>query len=296
MNRPSSPTTRFAPSPTGHLHLGHAFAALTAWRWAREGGGRFLLRIEDVDPGRCRAEYIGDLIEDLAWLGLDWDGEVRWQSEHLPDYAGVLARLAGRGLVYPCFCTRSDIEREVAASGSAPHGPDGAPVYPGTCRTLPAVEREARIARGDPRATRLDMGAALAITGALEFIEEGEGARPCAPQAFGDVVLARKDAPASYHLCATHDDALQGVTLVTRGIDLRPATDVQRVLQALLGWPAPAYAHHRLLTDSAGLRLAKRDRARTLRDMRSRGMSPEQARAAAMASASDNPGSPGCET
>ena len=296
MNRPSLPTTRFAPSPTGHLHLGHAFAALTAWRRAREGGGRFLLRIEDIDPGRCRAEYIGDLIEDLKWLGIDWDGEARRQSEHLPDYAGVLANLAARGLVYPCFCTRSDIQREVAASGSAPHAPDGAPIYPGTCRTLSAHEREARIVRGEPRAMRLDMGAALAITGALEFTEEGEGVRPCAPEAFGDVVLARKDAPASYHLCVTHDDALQGVTLVTRGIDLRPATDVQRVLQALMGWPAPAYAHHRLLTDSAGLRLAKRDRAPTLRDMRSRGMSPEQARDAAMASASDKPGSPGCDT
>lgn len=295
MSRPSSLTTRFAPSPTGHLHLGHAFAALTAWQRAREGGGRFLLRIEDIDPGRCRPEYIGDLVEDLAWLGIDWDGEVRRQSEHLPDYAGVLGNLAARSLVYPCFCARSDILREVAASGSAPHGPDGAPVYPGTCRTMPDVEREARIARGDARAMRLDMGAALAITGALGFVEEGEGEMACAPEAFGDVVLARKDAPASYHLCVTHDDALQGVTLVTRGVDLRPATDVQRVLQALMGWPAPAYAHHRLLTDPAGVRLAKRDRARSLRDMRSRGMSPEQARDAAMASAPDKPGSPGCE-
>ena len=288
-------TTRFAPSPTGHLHLGHALAALTAWRRARESDGRFLLRIEDIDPGRCRPEYTRDLMEDLAWLGLDWDGEVRMQSEHMADYAGVLAALAARGLVYPCFCTRTEIERETTASGSAPHAPGGAPIYPGTCRALSPREREARIAHGDPRAVRLDMGAALAITGPLWFIEEGEGPRACAPERFGDVVLARKDAPASYHLCVTHDDAQQGVSLVTRGVDLRPATDVHRVLQTLMGWAAPIYAHHGLLTDPAGRRLAKRDRAQTLRDMRVRGLSPEQVRAAAMLLGLGKSGSPGCE-
>lgn len=274
--------SRFAPSPTGHLHLGHAHAALTAWRRAREAGGRFLLRIEDIDPVRCRPGYVRDLLEDLEWLGLDWDGEVRVQSEHVADYAATLAALAGRGLVYPCFCTRAEIEREAAASGSAPHAPDGGPIYAGTCRSLSAAERAAR--SGQPHALRLDIGAALAVTGTLGFVEEGEGTIACDPAAFGDVVLARKDAPVSYHLCVAHDDARQGVTLVTRGVDLRPATDVHRVLQALMGWPAPVYAHHRLLTDAAGRRLAKRDRAATLRDMRARGMTPEQARAAAIGS------------
>lgn len=295
MNWPSMYITRFAPSPTGHLHLGHAFAALTAWRRARAGGGRFLLRIEDIDRDRCRDEYMRDLVEDLAWLGLDWDGDIRMQSRHLPDYAGVLETLAEQGLVYACFCTRADILRETAASGSAPHAPDGAPLYPGTCRALPGRERERRVERGDPHAIRLDMGAALAITGALHFVEEGEGATPCAPERFGDVVLARKDVPASYHLCVTHDDALQGVTLVTRGDDLRAATDVHRVLQALMGWPAPIYAHHRLLTDSGGRRLAKRDRAQTLREMRVRGLSPEQVRDAAMLLGLGERGSGGCE-
>lgn len=295
MNSPPDPATliaRFAPSPTGHLHLGHAFAALTAWRRAREAGGRFLLRIEDIDPVRCRPNYTRDLLEDLEWLGLDWHGEVRLQSEHMADYAEILAVLTGRGLVYPCFCTRAEIEREAAASGSAPHARDGGAVYPGTCRSLSDAERVAR--SGRPHALRLDMGAAMAMTGELGFVEEGEGTIACDPAVFGDVVLARKDAPASYHLCVAHDDALQGITLVTRGIDLRPATDVHRVLQALMGWPVPVYAHHPLLTDAAGRRLAKRDRATTLRDMRARGMTPEQVRAAAMLLGSGKTGSPEC--
>jgi len=277
--------TRFAPSPTGFLHLGHAHSALAGWRRARAAGGRFLLRIEDIDPLRCRPEFAAAIEEDLAWLGLDWDGPVRVQSAHLAEYRAVLEALAARGLLYPCFCTRADIAREIAASAAAPHlapmGPDG-PLYPGTCRRLSRDERAARVAAGEPHALRLDMAAALhAVPPGLSFAEEGEGRIACDPARFGDVVLARKDIPASYHLCVTHDDALQGVTLVTRGEDLKPATDLHRLLQALLGWPAPAYAHHRLLTDGTGRRLAKRDRAETLRDLRARGISSAEARALA---------------
>ena len=268
----TSTVTRFAPSPTGYLHLGHAFSALTAWRRAREGGGRFLLRLEDIDPARCRPEYAAAILEDLTWIGLDWDGPVRVQSEHLGDYRGVLDGLTERGLLYPCFCTRGDIAREIAASASAPHTPDGGLVYPGLCRHVTESERAARIAAGDRFALRLDMQ--RAVTEPLSFQEEGEGTIVCDPAAFGDVVLARNDAPASYHLCVTHDDALQGVTLVTRGEDLRPATHLHRLLQSLMGWPVPTYAHHRLLTDTSGKRLAKRDCAATVRDLRLRGMSP----------------------
>lgn len=271
--------SRFAPSPTGYLHLGHAFSALFAWRRTREAGGRFLLRIEDIDPTRCRPEFNEAIFEDLAWLGLDWDGEVRVQSRHLGEYRAVLEALAARGLVYPCFCTRADIEREVAESAAAPHSPDGSAVYPGTCRRLSVDERAARIASGDKYALRLDMTRALAEVGRLSFEEEGEGRVDCEPARFGDVVLARKDAPASYHLCVTHDDMAQGVTLVTRGVDLKPATDVHRLLQSLMGWPVPHYAHHRLLTDESGRRLAKRDRAATLRSLREAGVSPAVLRA-----------------
>ncbi len=269
--------TRFAPSPTGYLHLGHAFSAFNAWRAARVAGGRFLLRLEDIDPTRCRAEYATAIQEDLAWLGLDWDGPPRVQSQHLADYQGVLDGLAARGLVYPCFCTRADIMREIAASAAAPHGPDGAPLYPGTCRILSVADRAARIEAGNRFALRLDMAAALRpgliAAPELYFQEVNEGETACHPERFGDVVLSRKDAPASYHLCVTHDDALQGVTLVTRGIDLKPATDLHRLLQTLMGWPAPAYAHHRLLVDDTGRRLAKRDQARTLRSLRAEGVS-----------------------
>lgn len=277
--------TRFAPSPTGFLHLGHAHSALAGWRRARAAGGRFLLRIEDIDPVRCRPDFTTAIEEDLAWLGLDWDGPVRVQSAHLAEYRAVLEALSARGLLYPCFCTRADIAREIAASAAAPHlapmGPDG-PLYPGTCRRLSRDERAARVAAGEPHALRLDLAAALAVVPAgLDFAEEGEGRIACDPARFGDAVLARKDIPASYHLCVTHDDALQGVTLVTRGEDLKPATELHRLLQALMGWPAPAYAHHRLLTDAAGRRLAKRDRAETLRELRARGVTPAEARALA---------------
>jgi glutamyl-Q tRNA(Asp) synthetase len=273
--------TRFAPSPTGLLHLGHAHSALFAWRRARAAGGRFLLRLEDIDATRCRPEFAAAITEDLAWLGLDWDGEVRVQSAHMADYAAMLAALRGRGLLYPCFCTRADIQRELAAAAAAPHGPEG-PAYPGTCRHLPEPDRETRIAAGTPYALRLDMAAALAaIARPLHFHDETEGTVAAYPAPFGDIVLARKDTPASYHLCVTHDDALQGITLVTRGTDLLAATHVHVVLQALMGWPTPAYAHHRLLTDPSGRRLAKRDRAATLRDLRQAGISPAAARALA---------------
>lgn len=259
--------TRFAPSPTGYLHLGHAFSAFNAWWRASQKGGRFILRIEDIDPSRCRPEYANAIIEDLGWLGLTWDEPVRVQSRHLEEYQAVLDTLAERRLVYPCFCTR----RDITASAAAPHGPDGAPLYPGTCRSLSAAEREDRIAAGQCFSLRLNMAAA--VRPGLSYKEEGQGTVACDPQRFGDVVLARKDAPASYHLCVTHDDAVQGVTLVTRGIDLRPSTDLHRLLQALMEWPSPLYAHHRLLTDAAGKRLAKRDRAATLRSLRADGVS-----------------------
>jgi glutamyl-Q tRNA(Asp) synthetase len=265
-------TTRFAPSPTGFLHLGHAFAALTAWRRAREAGGRFLLRLEDIDPGRCRPDFAEAVQPDLVWLGIDWDGPIRVQSAHLAEYRAMLKGLAARGLLYPCFCTRKDI----AAATSAPQGADG-PVYPGTCRLLSPADRAAWIASGAQFALRLDVARAMeAVAGPLHFEEEGRGSIACDPARFGDVVLGRKDTPASYHLCVAHDDALQGVTLVTRGEDLLPATHLHRLLQALMGWPAPRYAHHQLLTDATGRRLAKRDSATTLRDMRARGVKPAE--------------------
>lgn len=276
-------TTRFAPSPTGLLHLGSAYAALVAWRRARDAGGRFLLRIENIDQTRCRPEYIAAIEEDLRWLGLDWDGPVRRQSEHFPEYRLALDRLDGMGLLYRCTCTRADI----AAAASAPHGPDG-PIYPGTCRARHDIDPAL------PHALRLDIAAALAMTGPLTWFEEGEGRFPCDPAAFGDPVLARKDTPSSYHLCVSHDDALQGVTLVTRGVDLRPATSLHRLLQALLGWPEPAYAHHALIRAPGGARLAKRDGAASVRGLREAGLSAGDllARLAVMASTASPPDPP----
>ena len=275
-------TTRFAPSPTGLLHLGHAHAALIAWRRAQAAGGRFLLRLEDIDATRCRPEFAAAALEDLAWLGLGWDGPPRVQSAHLAEYRAVLESLASRGLTYPCFCSRADIQREVAASANAPHAPDGGLRYPGTCRGVPEAERLRRIEAGLPYAVRLDMARALACVPAqLDFEEEGVGRIACRPALFGDVVLGRRHAPCSYHLCVTHDDAIQGVTLVTRGRDLLSATDLHRMLQTLMGWPAPVYAHHTLLTDAAGRRLAKRDGAASLRALRLGGMTPVEARACA---------------
>jgi glutamyl-Q tRNA(Asp) synthetase len=266
--------TRFAPSPTGHLHLGHVRSAWEGWHAAREAGGRFLLRIENIDRTRCRAEFEAAIREDLRWLGLGWDGEVRRQSEHFADYQAALAQLDSAGVLYPCFCTRKEIQAEISRAGGAPQGEDG-PVYPGTCQRLSASERARRIAAGGDYALRLDVSAALARTGVLDWIE-GEKRIAAEPAALGDVVLARKDVPTSYHLAVTIDDALQGVTLVTRAVDLFAATHIHRLLQALLGLPTPVYRHHALLTDAAGKRLAKRDRAETVRAMRWAGMSPAE--------------------
>jgi glutamyl-Q tRNA(Asp) synthetase len=264
--------TRFAPSPTGYLHLGHVRSAWEGWRAARQAGGRFLLRIEDIDRTRCRPEFDAAIIEDLAWLGLGWDGEVRRQSAHFDDYRAALTRLDGEGVLYPCFCTRRDIQAEIARAGGAPQG-EAVAVYLGTCRRLSAAERAGRIASGIDYALRLDLVAALTRTGPLHWSEEGR-CIPADPQLLGDVVLARKDVPVSYHLAVALDDALQGVTLVTRGVDLFAATHIHRVLQALLGLPPPAYRHHPLLTDAAGRRLAKRDKALTVRAMREAGAIP----------------------
>lgn len=268
--------TRFAPSPTGYLHLGHAHSALVGWHRARAESGRFLLRIEDIDPARCRPEYEAAILEDLAWLGLDRDGPVRRQSEHLADYEAALEQLRVRGVLYSCFCSRKDI----AAAVSAPHGPEG-PLYPGTCRGLSAAEVRAREARGDPYALRLDVAKASAIAGPLTFRDEREGVVEATPQALGDIVLARRDAPASYHLCVTLDDHLQGVNLVTRGVDLFHATHIHRLLQAILDLNVPTYAHHLLLTNAAGERLSKRDGAMALRALRQAGRSVAEVRALA---------------
>ncbi|MGI3777870.1 MAG: tRNA glutamyl-Q(34) synthetase GluQRS [Janthinobacterium lividum] len=273
-------TTRFAPSPTGALHLGHVHAALFAHRLAAPG--RFLLRIEDIDPARCRAEHEAGIAADLRWLGLDWQHPVRRQSEHLDAYRAVLDALDARGLLFPCFCTRAEIAAAAASpADSALHAPHTAePAYPGTCRRLDPGLRRERLARGDPHALRLDMAAALRTLGRpLGRHERGEGRLGCHPARFGDVVLGRRDVPASYHLCATHDDALQGVTLVTRGADLRPAADLHRLLQALMGWPEPEYAHHGLLHDAAGRRLSKRAGAPTVASLRAAGATPEAVRA-----------------
>lgn len=273
--------TRFAPSPTGELHLGHAHSALFARQAARRAGGRFLLRIEDIDQGRCRPEFTAGILRDLQWLGLEWERPVRVQSEHFDDYRAALDRLEAMGLLYPCFCTRKDIAREVDGAGHAPHGPDG-PVYPGHCRALSGAERRERLAAGQPFALRLHMAAALARTaGPLVWRDREAGEQEARPDLFGDVVLARKDTPASYHLAVTVDDALQGVTLVTRGRDLFEATHVHRLLQALLGLPVPEYHHHRLLTDPQGRRYAKRDRSLTLAVLRDAGRTPEEVRALA---------------
>lgn len=278
------PTTRFAPSPTGLLHLGHAHSALFGWRLARAAGGRFLLRIEDIDPQRCRPEFEAAILEDLAWLGLDWDGPVRRQSDHMADYAAVLDRLAALGVLYPCFCSRKDIQDEIARAGHAPHltplGPEG-PLYPGTCRQRDPAEAADRVAAGHPHAIRLDVAKALAITGPLSWVERGEGVVPADPGVLGDVVLARRDVRTSYHLSVTVDDHLQGVTLVTRGRDLFAATHLHRLLQALLGLDVPEWRHHGLLTNAAGERLSKRDGATALRALREAGHSPSEVRALA---------------
>ncbi|GGJ54551.1 tRNA glutamyl-Q(34) synthetase GluQRS [Sphingopyxis bauzanensis] len=258
--------TRFAPSPTGDLHLGHGYSAVLAHDAARAAGGQYLIRFDDIDGSRSREEYVGASLADLAWLGLGWDSEPVRQSARLGDYAAALDMLRARNLVYPCFCTRADI----AASLSAPHGPSGA-VYPGTCRTLSKTEQQRRMA-AEPHCWRLDMARAVTHVGALTWEEQGEGPRPADPLAHGDIVLARKDAPASYHLASTLDDAAMGVTHVTRGADLIAATDVHRLLQALLDLPTPLYRHHALVCGCDGKRLAKRDAAASLAALRGTGV------------------------
>jgi glutamyl-Q tRNA(Asp) synthetase len=264
-------TTRFAPSPTGRLHLGHAYAAWFAADAAQ--GGRFLLRLEDIDTSRCREEWVSGIFEDLAWIGLAWEQPVRRQSQHLADYRAALDRLAAAGLLYPCFCSRADIER----AGSAPQGPDG-PIYPGTCRNLPAAAVEQRLTAGAAYALRLDMRRATSGMAPLRFRDREAGSIEAMPEQFGDAVLARKDVPTSYHLAVTLDDAAQGVTLVTRGIDLLPAAHLHRLLQALLDLPVPDYHHHRLITDASGRRLAKRDKDLTLTAIRAAGATPAELR------------------
>lgn len=273
--------TRFAPSPTGRLHLGHAFSALTAHRAAAARRGRFLLRIEDIDQGRCRAEFETAIIDDLRWLGLEWEEPVRRQSEHFADYDAALHRLIERGLVYRCFKTRAEILDAIAgAPHLPPDGPEG-PAYVGA--PLGAEDERARLADGAPFAWRLSVERARAALGAsindLTFTEDhATGAQrdvAVDPALFGDVILGRKDSGTSYHLASTHDDALQGVTHVIRGEDLAPAAHLHRLLQALFDWPAPVYRHHPLITDESGRRLAKRDKAATLRSLREGGARSE---------------------
>lgn len=262
--------TRFAPSPTGELHLGHAYSAVLAHAAAREAGGQFRIRIDDIDGSRSREAYVAASLADVAWLGIDWEGDPVRQSTHLGRYAAALDDLRAQGLVYPCFCTRADI----AESLTAPHGPPKASVaaiYPGTCRSLPAAERERRLA-GEPHSWRLDMARAVALAGDLDWEEQGQGMRAADPAAHGDVVLARKDAPASYHIASTLDDAAMGVTHVIRGADLIASTDVHRLLQALLGLPTPLYRHHGLVCGADGKRLAKRDAAASLAALREAGI------------------------
>ena len=271
-----SVVTRFAPSPTGWLHLGHAYAALFAHEEARRASGRFLIRMEDIDQTRVRPEYEAAIFEDLAWLGLEWEDPVRKQSEHFDDYRAALEKLSSLGVLYPCFCTRKEIQDEIARAGQAPHGPDG-PLYPGVGRTLGADERERRIASGQPYALRLDVVKAVALIGRdLSWEDIDRGRQKADPAIFGDVVLARKETPTSYHLAVVVDDALQGITLVTRGEDLFEATHLHRLLQELLSLPVPQWRHHRLITDENGKRLAKRDDARSLRSLREQEWVPEQ--------------------
>lgn len=284
------PVFRFAPSPNGFLHLGHAYSALLNARFARETGGRLLVRIEDIDTQRCRPELVEATFEDLAWLGLEWEQPVLRQSAHFSRYRAVSADLEARGLLYPCFCTRNDIARESgqnrAESAVTPRDPDGAPIYPGICRDLDPEIARARREAGQPHALRLDMSAAMAaINGAKLEWDEAFGERldtltplKASPEKWGDVVLVRKECPTSYHLSVVLDDALQGVTHVVRGTDLYEATAVHRVLQALLGLPVPVYHHHALWRDDEGKKLSKSAASRSLRDLRAEGATPADIR------------------
>ena len=273
---------RFAPSPNGHLHLGHAYSALLNFDMAREAGGRLLLRIEDIDTARSRPDYETAIYEDLDWLGISWEQPVRRQSEHLADYRSALARLEAMNLIYPSFESRSEIAALVAErerEGPWPRDPDGAPLYPGRARDMLFAERERRRTAGEPFALRLAMDAALARAGNLRWTETGAGPQgetgriAAAPQMWGDVILARKDMPTSYHLAVTLDDALQGVSDVVRGQDLFWSTGIHRLIQALLGLPEPIYHHHRLILDADGRKLSKSNRAKSLRELRAAGSS-----------------------
>jgi glutamyl-Q tRNA(Asp) synthetase len=278
-----SERTRFAPSPTGRLHLGHAFAAISASDAA--GPEDFLVRIEDLDSGRSREEFVISALEDLEWLGLRWQQPVLRQSTRSAAYRAALSRLDGRGLLYPCFCTRREIADEIARSVEAPHAQTNEQIYPGTCRTLSSAQRQQRLSEGRAVALRLDVAQAVASLPSLEFEELGSGPNGergtvrADPSLFGDIVLARKDLPAAYHLAVIIDDAFQGVTLVTRGDDLFSSTPIQRLLQQLLDLPAPRYAHHRLILDESGKKFSKRDHAVTLRRLRSEGVTPAHIRA-----------------
>jgi glutamyl-Q tRNA(Asp) synthetase len=271
---------RFAPSPNGYLHLGHAYSALLNAKMARETGGRLLLRMEDVDVARCRPEYERAIYEDLAWIGFKWEKPVRRQSEHLAEYAQALDRLRRRGLTYPCFCTRGEVSRAIAGRPDWPRDPDGSPLYPGTCRHLNVAEGAARLACGERAAWRLDMAKASDLAGTLAWREDDTEnlAREIAgePQEWGDVLVARRDIGTSYHISVVIDDAQQGVTDVVRGKDLYAATSVHRVLQALLGLPEPRYRHHGLITDASGHKLSKSRGSPTLRDLRANGITPEE--------------------
>ncbi|AUN30544.1 tRNA glutamyl-Q(34) synthetase GluQRS [Niveispirillum cyanobacteriorum] len=280
MTEPVLPViTRFAPSPTGFLHLGHVHSCLFAVNAAKQAGGRFLLRIEDIDPNRCRPEYEVMLKEDLAWIGFRWEEPVRRQSDHMDDYAAALDRLAALGVTYPCFCSRKDIADEIARAGNAPHlvamGPEG-PLYPGICRHVLPDVAAARMAAGEPHAIRLNVAQAAALTGPLVWHDRGRGTVPADTGLLGDIVLARRDVRTSYHLSVTVDDAIQDVSLVTRGVDLFHATHVHRLLQALLSLPVPDYHHHDLLLNNRGERLSKRDGATGIRILREQGATAEE--------------------
>jgi glutamyl-Q tRNA(Asp) synthetase len=278
---------RFAPSPNGYLHLGHAYSALLNFDMAREIGGRLLLRIEDIDAARCRPEYETAIYEDLAWLGLSWQPAVRRQSEHFDDYRAAVAKLEAAGLVYPSFESRSEIAALVAErerTGPWPRDPDGTPLYPGRARKMPPTERERRLRDGEPYALRLAMDAALSRAGVLTWTETGAGPQTqsglvaATPQMWGDVIIARKEVPTSYHLAVAVDDALQGVTEVVRGQDLFFSTGIHRLLQVLLGLPEPIYHHHKLIVDAAGQKLSKSNAAKSLRELRAGGATPADIR------------------
>jgi glutamyl-Q tRNA(Asp) synthetase len=285
------PVFRFAPSPNGYLHLGHAYSALLNFDSARQTGGRFLLRVEDIDTIRCKPEFEAAIYEDLGWLGIGWEQPVRRQSEHFAFYREAVEKLSAGGLVYPSFESRAEIAKLVARreadgteSGFWPRDPDGAPLYPGDAKSLSPAERARLFDSGEPYALRLDMAAACARAGELSWTEHGQGAGgetgeiAAQPQAWGDVILARKETPTSYHLSVAIDDALQGVTEVVRGEDLFWSTSVHRLLQALLGLPQPVYRHHRLVLDTAGAKLSKSTGATGLRELRAGGATPADIR------------------